>query len=254
VVLYGFLFFFFSSRRRHTRYWRDWSSDVCSSDLAGAAGPQRADPAGLRLLRDPRGVRLHGARHPQGVGGPGLLQGEARPRGAAGVDRPREAERQRLVPGGWPPVRRDRRAHRRLAGQAAARGRARHARAHLDLRRRRPGRRRHPRELRGTPPVSDWYRDFANSGVGTTLVKRLGLPRPAVLRRYEPGAPLLPGPAVIGSAGEGRLLKALTEVLEDAGVTVLSAVDADGGTDGERLARSEERRVGKECRSRWSPY
>src|SRR5258707_3247676 len=23
----------FSSRRRHTRYWRDWSSDVCSSDL-----------------------------------------------------------------------------------------------------------------------------------------------------------------------------------------------------------------------------
>src|SRR5258707_7736491 len=26
----------FSSRRRHTRYWRDWSSDVCSSDLARA--------------------------------------------------------------------------------------------------------------------------------------------------------------------------------------------------------------------------
>src|SRR5690349_24973235 len=27
------LFFFFSSRRRHTRSLRDWSSDVCSSDL-----------------------------------------------------------------------------------------------------------------------------------------------------------------------------------------------------------------------------
>src|SRR5690606_40349525 len=26
--------FFFSSRRRHTRFSRDWSSDVCSSDLA----------------------------------------------------------------------------------------------------------------------------------------------------------------------------------------------------------------------------
>src|SRR3712207_7842604 len=25
--------FFFSTRRRHTRFWRDWSSDVCSSDL-----------------------------------------------------------------------------------------------------------------------------------------------------------------------------------------------------------------------------
>src|SRR6266403_6047068 len=28
-----FFFFFFSSRRRHTRSLRDWSSDVCSSDL-----------------------------------------------------------------------------------------------------------------------------------------------------------------------------------------------------------------------------
>src|SRR3712207_8972756 len=31
------MFFFFSSRRRHTRYWRDWSSDVCSSDLLQAS-------------------------------------------------------------------------------------------------------------------------------------------------------------------------------------------------------------------------
>src|SRR5215208_39715 len=31
-------FFFFSSRRRHTRWPRDWSSDVCSSDLEAAAG------------------------------------------------------------------------------------------------------------------------------------------------------------------------------------------------------------------------
>src|SRR5690625_7764564 len=29
------VFFFFSSRRRHTRWPRDWSSDVCSSDLLG---------------------------------------------------------------------------------------------------------------------------------------------------------------------------------------------------------------------------
>src|SRR5690625_6675816 len=28
------IFFFFSSRRRHTRWPRDWSSDVCSSDLS----------------------------------------------------------------------------------------------------------------------------------------------------------------------------------------------------------------------------
>src|SRR3712207_7850123 len=42
-----FLFFFFSSRRRHTRYWRDWSSDVCSSDLVRA---RRADLDEDRLL------------------------------------------------------------------------------------------------------------------------------------------------------------------------------------------------------------
>src|SRR5436189_3653596 len=34
--MYIVFVFFFSSRRRHTRYIGDWSSDVCSSDLAGA--------------------------------------------------------------------------------------------------------------------------------------------------------------------------------------------------------------------------
>src|SRR5690242_21107599 len=33
-----FLFFFFSSRRRHTRLTCDWSSDVCSSDLGSLDG------------------------------------------------------------------------------------------------------------------------------------------------------------------------------------------------------------------------
>src|SRR5207249_5573627 len=33
AVRHYLLFFFFSSRRRHTRSKRDWSSDVCSSDL-----------------------------------------------------------------------------------------------------------------------------------------------------------------------------------------------------------------------------
>src|SRR3712207_7232492 len=34
---------FFSSRRRHTRYWRDWSSDVCSSDLKVIAEGEKHD-------------------------------------------------------------------------------------------------------------------------------------------------------------------------------------------------------------------
>src|SRR6266700_8228376 len=35
------VFFFFSSRRRHTRFSRDWSSDVCSSDLQQQQGGER---------------------------------------------------------------------------------------------------------------------------------------------------------------------------------------------------------------------
>src|SRR3712207_5221855 len=44
---------FFSSRRRHTRYWRDWSSDVCSSDLGLYTGyiiPLAAIPAVCGLI------------------------------------------------------------------------------------------------------------------------------------------------------------------------------------------------------------
>src|SRR2546426_6724651 len=39
-----FCFFFFSSRRRHTRLQGDWSSDVCSSDLASPKSPTRWRP------------------------------------------------------------------------------------------------------------------------------------------------------------------------------------------------------------------
>src|SRR5216683_7072767 len=54
-----FVFFFFSSRRRHTRSDRDWSSDVCSSDLAPLVTavllrPDHADEPGLaELAREP---------------------------------------------------------------------------------------------------------------------------------------------------------------------------------------------------------
>src|SRR5690349_24083328 len=53
-------FFFFSSRRRHTRSLRDWSSDVCSSDLA------------VGVVLDPRPRDARGAHPPAG-----LVQGHA---------------------------------------------------------------------------------------------------------------------------------------------------------------------------------
>src|SRR5207253_7062272 len=42
-------YFFFSSRRRHTRWPRDWSSDVCSSDLIEQAKGKLAERLGLDM-------------------------------------------------------------------------------------------------------------------------------------------------------------------------------------------------------------
>src|SRR5947209_10401839 len=52
-------FFFFSSRRRHTRYWRDWSSDVCSSDLGRRAFFLRGRWRGLLVVCLAVGACLH---------------------------------------------------------------------------------------------------------------------------------------------------------------------------------------------------
>src|SRR5690625_7628962 len=51
--MYLLMCFFFSSRRRHTRWPRDWSSDVCSSDLADdAAGLAEAQRIGNAVVDD----------------------------------------------------------------------------------------------------------------------------------------------------------------------------------------------------------
>src|SRR5690606_40293608 len=44
---------FCSSRRRHTRFSRDWSSDVCSSDLRLVTVEVTLDPAALQRVPDP---------------------------------------------------------------------------------------------------------------------------------------------------------------------------------------------------------
>src|SRR2546430_673567 len=75
-------FFFFSSRRRHTRFDCDWSSDVCSSDLGVHGGNRRAArERHAERLGDRRHGR-RGAHHGAGARGRGEIEiGRAAGRG-----------------------------------------------------------------------------------------------------------------------------------------------------------------------------
>src|SRR5690606_41046633 len=57
-------YFFFSSRRRHTRFSRDWSSDVCSSDLVsdltGYQPTANKPVVGKNLFRTEAGIHQDG--------------------------------------------------------------------------------------------------------------------------------------------------------------------------------------------------
>jgi 3-oxoacyl-[acyl-carrier protein] reductase len=70
--------------------------------------------------------------------------------------------------------------------------------------------------------MTDRYQQFARSGLGRQLVRRLGLPNPAPLRRYRPGDPALNGPALVGAATGGRLLDTVHAVLKSAGIEALT--------------------------------
>ncbi|BBH71398.1 3-oxoacyl-ACP reductase [Actinoplanes sp. OR16] len=68
--------------------------------------------------------------------------------------------------------------------------------------------------------MADRYANFANSGLGRTVVKRLGLPDPPRLRRFHPGDPLVTAPVLVGAAPGGRLAEPIRKLLGDAGVPV----------------------------------
>src|SRR5690349_21906631 len=83
-----FFFFFFSSRRRHTRSLRDWSSDVCSSDLAAILAAAIAhSPEAEEILR---GARTRLARKPSALSRE-LLRNFPKSRGRRGSRRDRKS-------------------------------------------------------------------------------------------------------------------------------------------------------------------
>jgi len=65
--------------------------------------------------------------------------------------------------------------------------------------------------------MSDRYSQIVNAPVVSTVAKQLGLPQPAELDRYKPGAPVIAGPVLSGAAPDGRLQKAVAGLLDEIG-------------------------------------
>ena len=86
---------------------------------------------------------------------------------------------------------------------------------------------------------NDWYSDFVNSGLGKSVAGSVGLPPVPRLRRWEPGQPLLSGPALLGSAtADGRVAKVVRTLLTEAGVEVHEdpAAPVGGGSSTSKVA------------------
>jgi len=71
--------------------------------------------------------------------------------------------------------------------------------------------------------MRDRYSDLVRSGPGKTLATMLGLPRPARLRRYVVGEPLLVGPAIVKGVAGAPLLPEIQRILTSAAVDVIAA-------------------------------
>lgn len=73
----------------------------------------------------------------------------------------------------------------------------------------------------------DRYTQLVNTPIGKTIAKQVGLPKPVPLKRFQPGAPLVDGRALLGGAPGGRLAKPLAQALADGGAEVSTPLRAD---------------------------
>jgi 3-oxoacyl-[acyl-carrier protein] reductase len=69
--------------------------------------------------------------------------------------------------------------------------------------------------------MMDRYANFAQSGAGRGLIRRLGLPEPPRLHRYRPKDPLVTGPVLVGTGHAGRVAESISKILNAAGVEVV---------------------------------
>jgi 3-oxoacyl-[acyl-carrier protein] reductase len=95
--------------------------------------------------------------------------------------------------------------------------------------------------------MPDALQQLLDSPPARAVIHRLGVPEPSPLRRYEPGQPLLAGPALVG--GDGRLRATVDRILGDAAAEVVAAPASDDASkfaalvfDASALATAEDLR------------
>ena len=65
--------------------------------------------------------------------------------------------------------------------------------------------------------MADKYQALVSAGLGKKVATQFGLPRPALLRRYDASAPLLPGPVLVSTIGTSAIGAALSDAVRAAG-------------------------------------
>jgi 3-oxoacyl-[acyl-carrier protein] reductase len=73
--------------------------------------------------------------------------------------------------------------------------------------------------------MSDRYAQLVNSPVASQIARRVGLPMPVTLERYQPGDPLVSGRVLLGAAPGGRLAEAVADVLAAARAEVATSLE-----------------------------
>ena len=193
-VTVWFVFFFFSSRRRHTRLRRDWSSDVCSSDLAMSESGYNFNKAYKKSARIV-----------------GDVMGKYHPHGDAAIY-------ESMV---------------RMAQDFSMRLELIDGQGNFG-------------SIDGDPPAAMRYTEARLAKISEKIVADLDKQTVLFQPNYDDSTK---EPTVLPAQYPNLLVNGAS------GIAVGMATNIPPHNLGEVIdARSEERRVGKECRSRWSPY
>jgi len=79
-----------------------------------------------------------------------------------------------------------------------------------------------PRTVDGSFCMHDSYLNFANSPMGAKLAGALGLPKPLVLERYQPGQAVIEGAVLLGGNAHSTLLPTLAQVFKSMNAQTLA--------------------------------